>query len=303
MNRSGLKIIIICMIAMLVLLPGCSGKKDSAAKKPETSAQKKAPEEMKSILSDMEKIIASLGEKIAMAQKPEQQAAGLFPSDQKESSQGQGQGGQDKQSGQGEGQSNQNQEQMGEKQSDKASAKEQMNDWQTEETSLKNIHRYWNTLEPDAIKAGLCVSERNSFEQALDKLTLEISQQNKTGSLMSAIELYGQYAKLVRVFDMPIPPDFYETKYEVMAATAEAANNDWPKAQERVPDIKEGWDRFKYQAKVKDEKLMSKSDFSIDDLVQALESKQIDTLVIKAEIALTNMKKLEEELSSKGSTQ
>ncbi len=300
MTRPRFKIAIIILALFIVFTPGCSSKKkDSAAKKPDIAAQQKPPSEMKSLLSDIESIIVDLGKKLEIEKKPgQQESAGQSQGSSQQSGQ-QGEG----QSQSGQDQSQQNQNQSGKTAGSNNSIGKQMNSWQTEEKALKNIHKNWNTLEPEAVKAGLGIVERKSFEQALDQLTLEISQQKKKSSLMAAIELYGQYANLAQVFKTTVPADFYKSKYEIMGASAEAANGEWPKAKERLLKIKEYWNSFKVQAKIKDEKRMSQTDFSIDDLEQAINSQQIDTLIIKTEITLNNLKQLEKALSSENSSQ
>jgi len=305
LTRPRIKIAIIILALFIAFTPGCSSKKkDSAAKKPDMAAQQKPPSQMKSLLSDIENIIVDLGKKIEMEKKPgQQESTGQSQgSSQQAGQQGQGQS-QSGQSQSGQDQSQQNQNQSENTAGSNTSSGKQMNSWQTEEKALKNIHKNWNALEPEAVKAGLGISERKSFEQALDQLTLEISQQKKKSSLMAAIELYGQYANLAQVFKTTVPADFYKSKYEIMGASAEAANGEWLKAKERLLKIKEYWNSFKVQAKIKDEKLMSQTDFSIDDLEQAINSQQIDTLMIKTEIALSNLKQLEKALSSQNNSQ
>lgn len=292
---------VVIMVTFAVTLTGCSGNnKDSAAKKPEMSDSKKAPPEMDKILKDTEKIITALGKKVDLVQKSKQQGTmGQLPTGSKKSGSAQEQS--DKQSKSKSEQSESDQNQAREKkQSEQASLnyKQMLNDWQAEQTSLINIHRSWNALEPEAVKAGLDMTERNSFEQILDDLTLGISQQNLNSSLRSAIALYGQYAQLTKIFEMPIPPDFHETKYQVMAAAADAAYNDWDLAVGRVTDIKEAWNRFKLQAKLKDEKLLNKTEFAIEDLIRALENQRMDLLVIKTTIALNNLQEIEKNLQS-----
>ncbi|CFX68268.1 Uncharacterized [Syntrophomonas zehnderi OL-4] len=303
MNRLGLKIaVIVIMIAFVVTLAGCSGlEKDSAAKKPAPSDSKNAPVEMEKIHKDLEKIMASLGQKKNLAQKSKQQGEmSHFSTEPKKSGPEKSQADEQSKSKGGRSESDQESEK---KRPDQAAANKQMiNDWQAEETSLINIHSSWNALEPKAVKDGLGMTERNDFEQILDELTVGISQQNINSSLMSAIALYGQYAKLTRIFKMPIPPDFYETKYQLLAAAAEAGNANWEQAEGRIADIKESWHRFKLQSKIKDENLLNKSEFAIEDVIRALENQQMDILVIKSAIALNNLQQIEKELQKVQST-
>lgn len=304
MARLGLKLFSVSvLIAALILLPACSGKnKDSQSKKPMSSQQKtKTPAEMKTMLSDLDKLMAALDQKIKMdktstlqqstqtaAKQPEQQGQGQQGQKGQEGQQNQ-QGQQNKQGGGGQGQQGQQQNQMA--------------GWQKEDTALKSIHLNWNKLEPDAVKAGLSTTEQDSFEKALEDLTLAVSQQKKEESLQAAIELYGQYANLARVFKMPIPPAYFQLKYEIMTSATEAGRKDWSKAQEHITKIQDYWNHLKVQAQVKDEKLMSRTEFSLQDVEQALKNQLLDTLLIKTEIALKNLLQLEKALSSSSSGQ
>jgi len=279
------------LLAVVLILPGCSNKKeDSQARKPQTaSSQKpKAPSEMKSIITDLEKIIAGLEKKVKMSSKSilQQDSQISTEKEEQQSNNSKGQQGQGEQSQ--EGQANQNKSSLV---------------WQEEVSSVKKIHQNWNAVEPETVKAGMSVSERDSFEMALEKLTLEIGQQNTENSLGAAIELYGEYANLVKVFDMPVPAELYQLKYELMAASAAAGKKEWQVAQERIPRINEYWDHLKVKAKAKDEKLMTRTEFSIKDMINAFQSKEIDLLLVKAEIVMTNLQKLEKELSLQKSTQ
>lgn len=308
MTRLGFRIISVFLLVTILLLPGCSSKnKDSQAKKPQDSSSQKtkAPTEMKSIITDIEKIIAGLEQKIKATS-----GSGLMQGTQKASDQAQQSKEQSQQSQKGQSQQSQ-QNQQGQSQSmqqgqqtQTGSAKQKPeSDWQNEINSIKKIHQEWNKLEPESVKAGLSVSSRDSFESALDKLTLGISKQDKKASILAAIELYGQYANLVERFDTPVPSDFYRLKYEIMSASAEAGEKEWKTAQERIPRIKEYWSQVKVQAKVKDENLMNCTEFSLQDMENALKRQETELLLVKVEIVMKNLQELEKKLSSQKSTQ
>ncbi len=298
MARLEFRIITIAVLAgLLMMLPACSSK-DKEAKKPQTSSQQKAkaPEEMKSIVSDLEMIISELEKKIE-AEKASalQQNTKLITQTQQEQQNQQGQG-QSQQGQQGQqGQSGQSQQSSSGDQS-QAGQQNQMSAWQKEDTSIKNIHRNWNALEPEAIKSGLSTTDRDSFEQALEKLTLAIGKQKKEDSLSAAIEVYGQYANLVKTFTTTVPAEFYQLKYEVMAAVDQAMKKEWMAAQEHIPKIQESWTNLKVKAESKDGKSIDRTEFSIHDLEQALKSEEPDLLMIKAEIVMSNLQKMQKEL-------
>lgn len=295
MTRRGLRIISTCIIITALLVsPGCSGKnKSSQSKKTQTSSSQKAkaPQQMKSILSDLENILAGLEQKIKMESKSSLQKSTPIATQGQQGQQGQ----------QGKSQSGQSKSQSGSQGSSQSSSPEQTSSWQTEDTALRNIHRNWNNLEPEAIKAGLSIPARDGFEKALEKMTLAISAQKKEESLVAATDLYGQYAELVRIFDSSIPPEFFQTKYEIMSAIIKAQKADWSEARKHIPEIQKYWGYLKMKTQGQDEKLISRVEYAIEDLDQALVSQEIDTVLIKAEITMTNLQQLQKSLSTRSS--
>ncbi|MBP1762719.1 MAG: hypothetical protein H6Q64_2261, partial [Firmicutes bacterium] len=117
------------------------------------------------------------------------------------------------------------------------------------------------------------------------------------------VELYGQYASLAKVFKSSIPADYYKTKYEILAAGIDAMEGEWDKASERMPILKESWKSLKTQMKVKDEKLLNRSELSMDDFEAAIASKNIDLVIIKTEIVLENLQQIEKTLSKSNNAQ
>jgi len=99
------------------------------------------------------------------------------------------------------------------------------------------------------------------------------------------------------VFAMPIPPDYFQVKYEAMAAMIEAAKKEWAAAQKRLPKIQEHWNNLKVQAQGMDAKLLNQCEFSIHDLRNAITAQQPDLVMIKGEILVKNLKQLENKLS------
>ncbi|MGI5921994.1 MAG: hypothetical protein ACOX6I_09695 [Syntrophomonadaceae bacterium] len=292
MSKSAFKTFSICLLVIAILgLPGCSGgnKKPVEQKLKGTSQQKpKTPKEMKSILTDLEQIIAGVEQKIIMTRTSNLQKNTRMSGQNQQGEQG-------GQEGQGQSQQGQQQQSGGQ-----ASAQNQMNNWQKEQTALKNLHRSWNSLEPEAVKAGLGIPARDAFEQSLEKLTLAISRQQKEESLEAATELYGTYADLVRIFDGSIPPEYFQTKYEVMTAVIEAGKMNWTAAEEHIPLMQKYWGYLKSQAQGQDQKLLNRSEYSIEDLAEAIMSHEIDPVLIKAEIVMSNLQDLQKGFSAQG---
>lgn len=272
-------ILLAAMVLIITcLLPACS-KEESPPQKPKSSAGEKpaAPPAAESILSDLDKIIEEIDKMIKM-----QKNAYLQQSDEKEESQ------------ESTGKTNQ-----GSSENNEPNQKSSPSggDWQKINAGIKNLHNNWNTLEPEAIKAGLTIGSRDNFEQTLNLLTIQASNQDTTESLMAAISLYKYYADLAQVFAMPIPPEFFRVKYEAMSAIGETGRNEWQIAREHILRLQEHWENLKVQAKEVDSSLITCTEFAIHDLEEAIEREQIELVMIKGEIAINNLKKLEEKLS------
>lgn len=301
MKNKYLKIIIPIVIIAIVLLPGCSGKSNKESKKPAQPSSQKPPEELKKIVSDIETMITNISELINMKSSTQQIKIADTSSNQSNTSEQSG----NNQSGKSQNKSTQNKQQSGQQteQTNSNSMMQQQKSWQTLAEKLKDIHKNWNKIESEAIKAGLTVAERKKFEASMENLTMAISQKDEMNSLKAAIELYGQYASLAKVFKSSIPADYYRTKYEILSAGIEAMGGEWDKAVERMPLLKESWNSFKTQVKVKDEKLLSRSDLSMDDFEAAVAGKNKELLLIKTEIVLENLKQIEKSISKSNSAQ
>lgn len=297
MREKNAVIILFTILLITLLIPvGCS-EKQSASQKPQSSniGQKpKAPTAAKDIMEDITTIIAELNRKTQMQKVPTVEQAANAPQE--------GQGKQSQGESKGQDQSGDQKKNQGD-QSQQNQQQQRISQWQKEMQSLKNLHRNWNMLEPQAAEAGLPASSRDNFEQALDNLTLSLSSQHLEASLMSAIELYGQYGELARVFTMPQPPEFYEVQYGVMAAMAEASREQWEAARERINAIEDPWAMLLPQAGKQDKMLAQRVDFSLRDLMDAINSEEINLVAVKGEIALNNLKALEKKLSQATTTQ
>jgi len=330
--RNSRNIMVLMLIIFIIGLAGCS--KGSAEKKPSNNAEQKpkAPSELKTIAADLDTIISELDKKLKQKNAlPMQQNIQLNPQEkspgektqegqtqnnqsQGEQNQNQSQEGEQSQSDQSQGEKSQsgqsNSSQTQSKQSQTSNSQtaptktEPSKDWQKEFERLRNIHTSWNSVMPEAVQAGMSIEARNQFTKALDQLTQEISKQQPGPSLSAALSLYKNYADMAQVFSTSIPAEFYQVKYEIMAAIFEGSQKNWTKAEEHVPKMKEHWLYLGAQAKDTDSKMLSKTEFAILDLEQAIKSKQSDLIMIKGEIAMNNLKSLEGNLAkSTGSSQ
>lgn len=304
------------IIMALLLMPatGCSKKSPSAKPQSSSSSEQKpqAPSQAADILKSLDSITDDLSKAMKERRMPpveqkaeagqggaQQQSASGQSGGESQGSGGSGQG-QDKQSGsasgQGQGQSSSGQEQ-------KPATPPGTVDWNKENQNLIKIHESWNALEPEAVKAGLPVRLRDAFEKSLNTLSDHISARNTGDSLMAAIDLYRQFASLDQIFTLPLPGQFMQVRYHTLAAVAEAGNLGWGAAAQQMADVSEPWAMFKARAGKIDKKLLDKTEFSLQDLKQSADNRQNNLVIIKGEMALKNLKAVEQELSgSSGSS-
>ncbi|WP_157048959.1 hypothetical protein [Syntrophomonas palmitatica] len=259
----------------------------------------KTPSGAKDILKEIDKIISELDKKTKAVKMPMFATQGQMTAQGgqgQDSSQSDGsQGG----SGQSDGKQAESQKQSQGSGQGKTQGKEQQPGmkYQAETMSLLKIHESWNSLEPEAAKAGMSSTSRDDFEQELDKLTASISEQKLEESLISAIELYKKFSDLIQIFSMSIPPDYFQVKYEAMAAMAFAAQQDWEQASAHITNIQDPWNRLKVQSQKASQDILMKTDFAVTDLENAVNSKQLSLVIIKGDILMKNLKALEQKLS------
>ena len=296
------------ILLIILIVPSGCGQKQSASQKPQSSASQKpkAPPEAEDMLKQITTVIRELDRKTRMKKVPSLQQAAPSGAEGGQGSQGQGsQGSQESGSSQGGsssggGEKSGQSKEGGQKSSSERSGGGQQNavsQWQKEMQSLKKIHESWNKLEPQAIEAGLPPGDRENFKLALNDLTIAVSNQRLEESLLAAIELYGQYAGLARVFSMPTPAVFYEVQYGVMSSMAEASRGDWAAATDKINAISDPWSMLLPLAGKKDKMLAQQTDLSLKDLADAISSEEINLVVFKGDIALNNLKMLEKKLS------
>lgn len=265
--------IVLAVVLIFAILPSlASCKKESKAQKPRSSAEEKpqAPSSLKSIKENLDKIIAELESKKKMTSDSSLAQDSQLVSKEKT--------GKSKKGGEGA----------------ESSAKGIQN-WQNEIKILKALHQNWNSLEPDALEAGLGLSSRNNFEEELDQLSEAIGQEKVKESFSSTINLYNNYADIVAVFANRLPAEFFRVNYESMSAIFYGEENDWQMAINHARKLEECWETLKMQAKDADKKLINRIEFAVQDLLKTIENQQTDLLLIKGEILMKNLAKLEEE--------
>lgn len=294
------------IITVFLILSGCSGQSESAQKPDQQKNQRaELPSEFKKIVSATEEIILQTDEKWKMRQPSLlRKSTPIHPQEGEQTGQGGqsgesgGKQGSEKQSSEGQGQSGQQDNQQSQPKQSGSNNENQVS-WEKETKSLMEIHENWTTLQAQAMQAGMNNSIKSQFDEALDKLTAEINTENDIKSLLAAVNLYGQFAEIARLFEDELPPTFYDTKYQVMLVTAMGRQGEWDLAQTQSVSMLDEWDTLKHQADKAERTTVSCAEIAIQDLTRAVNNNSQELVAIKGEIAVKEITKLQEELSQK----
>ena len=277
MKKFNFRLLVIILIITISpgLIAGCSSSKE-AEKKPSSSSDKTdLPSGLKSIRSELEKLIPQL-----------EQTAQILPGSSIQAEQQSGGGG-------GEQQSEQNTEKE-----QQPPPSETQDTWSKISDSIKKIHQSWNETEAEVIKEGLSTDVRDKFERALEELTIKTDEKNIEGSMFAALEVYQYYPDMVDLFNSKIPAEFFRLKYEVMLIRAESGRERWEEARAELPRLKAQWDILKKNEALKDEDISKKTENSLNDLEDAVEKQEVCLVEIKSDIVFKNMDALEKKLNS-----
>jgi len=270
---SGRRLLTLILLGTLVLIPACSGEKPPVQKPAQQTKKPELPEQFKIVVKETDAIIKEADKKIKL-----DNYSILESSDTSQ------------------------QQESGKSDSAQNKGKSMPNDWQEEQASLKQIHRNWNKLQVKATQVGLNMESRHKFDQSLDRLTDSVNAKNTENTIIHAIELYDGFDSIAQVFESPIPPVYYQTKYEIMKASALAMQGKWEEGKKQCQHMHREWNTLKMQADKVDNQVVSCTDSSIRDLCRAIDNKSVGLVSIKTDIAIENINKLSEEFKRNNMT-
>lgn len=281
-------LILLCCIVLFAMMPSLACSKGKGEKKPEQSSSQetKAPKELGMMEDQLDSILKSFKK---LSQPKDSGSSSSSSSSSSSGSKQEGQQGGQKQGG--------SEQQKGGSQSKSSAGQDQKQVWKQIDMDLMKLHQSWNTVAPEAVKAGLSMEDRDAWEKALSEFTMAAGKQDLKKSMPAAIELYGLYSNLARIFKTPIPPEYYLVRYQVMMLAFNGANDNWDKAAKNLPKLQQHWEQLKVQGKEVDPKILNKTDFSLRDLKMVVELKSKELLRMKYEVAEKNLLSLQKELS------
>lgn len=264
-------IIFIIILTLLFIVQGCKKpeKVPIKNKNPQQGQTKpEEPEELKTIISNIEAIIKELENKKEIALKP-----------------------------QGETQEEPNQEEKTSSKEKEKKKEEPFKNWSKEEKNLKELHKSWNIVEMEAVKAGASDSLREEFENNLYILTDKIMNKNISESIIWANELYGSTAKIAQLFKTSNPPEGDIMKYYTTKALLAVEKNNWEEAKNNIEYLHQEWEKIKILMEDKDMQLVGEMDFSIGNMLDTIDIKNKEAGKIKGEIIISNIEKVSKRIA------
>ncbi|MGI6434381.1 MAG: hypothetical protein ACOX0F_03345 [Syntrophomonadaceae bacterium] len=94
-----------------------------------------------------------------------------------------------------------------------------------------------------------------------------------------------------------LPAPAYRLKYEIMIMAAYAHMQNWTLAQNHSSGLTQQWEMLKMKDEGTNSEAFTQSEYALTDFRRAVEMKQKQLVLIKAEIALKNLDELSKKLA------
>ncbi len=286
-------IAVFLLIVALFDLSGCSPKK-----KPETpekqsqQEEKEPPEELDKLKEGIEKVEKALKAIYDENKKP------LFIQQEKleggEEKQGQENKSGEQSSGQQEGQGSSSS--GGGSQSSAAKLtpeqiklkldQEKFKKFEAIKKDVMKLHSAWNSYEPKAIADFAIQSSLNDFEMALNNLTKAVELQDIYLSMLEVNQLYKFLPDFYMLYKTKVPPDLDRIRYAVKKIMLVGEKKDFTSANDTLAYLETVWMATRPKLKKDNLQMMSKFEFALSDLKNAVIAKNDMIIEAKSEVIL-----------------
>lgn len=257
------------------LLTSCGKSEEKSDPQQQSASEQqeheKAPQKLKAIEANIEKIFKSLeGPYVTIEdEKKQEDSAG-------------GQEGQEQQS--------QNTQQEPQK---KAPQPEVKDLWKEIEPIISNLHYQWNDFMPDAVKKGADLKITGNFSNALNILTNTLQSKDKVKTLTAANSLYGCMFDLYSLYRTEMSPEIKRVRYLIRNTILVSMTGNWEQAGKDITIINASWPLLKNTLGKEQQTEAGKLDFSIFELEKVLNEQNAALTDIKGRVALSNIQMIE----------
>ena len=287
------------LLAIIItsLLTACGQSEEKPSPQQQSGSQQqefeKAPQKLKAIEANIEKIFKSLeGPSVTIedekkqeeGQNGQEQQGENTQQQQQEPSQGNAQNGTGQQSQGGE-QNNQQQKKL-----PQPAAKDP---WKEIDPIISNLHYQWNDYMPDAVKKGADHKITGNFSNALNLLTNTIRTKDKINTMSAANNLYRCITDLYSLYRTEMSPEIKRVRYLIRNIILDSTTANWENAAKDISGINDSWPLLKNTFGKEQQKDMGKLDFSILELENVVNEKNAALTDIKGRVALSNIQSIE----------
>lgn len=321
------KLLYKCMIALIIAaslsnLTACSPQKKPDLKKAQEEAQaKKPPEELDKLKDSIKKVEKALQSLYEESKKPmfiqqeriEKQASqeGKSKGGQGEQSSDSGGSGSDSGGGGGGGSgggssggsssgsnAGSQQSQAPKLTPEQLTMKLQQEKYKKFESIKKDVlalHSSWNSYEAKAISDFAMQSAINDFESALNSLTKTVESQDAYQSLLEVNQLYKYLPDFYMLYESKTPPELDRIRFSVKKIQLLSEKKDYTGANDVLMYFENIWMAARPKLKTDNAEIVSKFEFALADLKNAVISKNDMIIEAKTEVLL----KLTDEIEKK----
>lgn len=318
------KLLYKCMILLLIAaslsnLTACSSQKKPDLKKAQEEAQaKKPPEELDKLKDSIKKVEKALQSLYEESKKP------MFIQQERiekqASEEGKNKGGQSEQSGDSGGSSSGGssggsssgggssgggssggsgqQSQAPKLTPEQLAMKLEQEKYKKFESIKKDVlalHSSWNSYEAKAISDFAMQSAINDFESALNSLTKTVESQDAYQSLLEVNQLYKYLPDFYMLYESKVPPELDRIRFSVKKIQLLSEKKDYTGANDVLMYFENIWMAARPKLKTNNAEIVSKFEFALADLKNAVISKNDMIIEAKTEVLL----KLTDEIEKK----
>lgn len=294
-------ILVILLILALFDFSGCSPKK-----KPETpekqsqQEEKEPPKELDKLKEGIEKIEKALNAVYDESKKPffiqQEKIEGNEKKGQEDKSGEQESGQQEGGSSSSGGSSSGSQQTTAKLTTEQIKLKLEQENFKKFEAIKKDImklHSAWNNYEPKAIADFAIQSSLNDFEAALNNLTKAVEMRDTYQSLLEVNQLYKYLPDFYMLYKTKAPPDLDRLRYAVNKIMLVGEKKDFTTANDTLAYLENVWMTTRPKLKKDNLQMMSKFEFALSDLKNAIIAKNDMIIEAKSEVILKLVDEIE----------
>jgi len=289
------KFYLVLAIIITILLSSCMRSNDKGK---EIEKKEKAPETLSKVSESLDNLLMAIDSIEELMKLSESEFQAINSKDQEsekkdeenkeQSSEGSQQNGQQQNQGQ------QNQGQNNGKQRPRTKDEELIMRWKKIDKDLEEIHKSWNSYEVEAIDKGVTAEKGDEFKRNLNSLTVAVENRDIASILDTASKAFNSLSTFFDLYKDEVRGELSRVKYSVHQAFILAQNGNKEEANKLLTETQEPISRMRQKLKEDKMKDLEKLSLAITDMQKALDSNSIELLKIKRDIAIENIKLLQE---------